>query len=51
MEVVRISLLRQKFGQDMPPYVHENLHQNFNRHIQALISSVLLQHAEILVHY
>lgn len=55
IEVVRICLLRQKFGQNMgismPPYLHENLHQNFNRHIQGLISSALLKHAEILVYY
>lgn len=55
MEVIRICLLIQEFGQDvgisMPPYLFDNLHQNFNRHIQGLISSALLEHTEILVHY
>lgn len=55
VEVVRICLLRQKFGQDMginmPPYLHDNLHQNFNEHIQGLIRSSLSEHTEILVHY
>jgi len=41
----------QDMGTSMPCYLYENLHQNFNRHILGLISSTLLKHAEILVHY
>lgn len=53
MEAVRICLVKicPGCGDCMPPYLYENLHQNFNRHIPGLISSTLLKHAEILVHY